>query len=139
MFGWFKKVLAWIDGPSIKDTYEELLLQEAAEKQAAEAKKTTVEVKTVAAEPLILSDTMITTVNTQPEPVVTVSVNDQITDSVTATVVVTEAKPKRAKTAKGRFKADDKATPEVNEAWQGGKAPAKKPKKPAAPKKTKTK
>lgn len=129
MFGWFKKVLAWMDGPRIRDTYEELLLQEAAEKEAAEAKKTTVEVKpTVAADVFIPSDTMIT-----------VSVNDQITDSVTATPVVTEAKPKRAKTTKGKFKADDKATPEVNEAWVSGKAPPKKAKKPAAPKKTKTK
>lgn len=32
----------------------------------------------------------------------------------------------RAKDAKGRFKADDPATPEVNEAWVSGKAPTKK-------------
>ena len=30
--------------------------------------------------------------------------------------------PKRAR-VKGRFKADDKSTPDVNEAWEGGKAP----------------
>ena len=30
--------------------------------------------------------------------------------------------PKRAR-EKGRFKADDKSTPYVNEAWEGGKAP----------------
>ena len=34
----------------------------------------------------------------------------------------TPAKPKRAR-AKGRYKADDKSTPDVNEAWEGGKAP----------------
>jgi hypothetical protein len=35
-------------------------------------------------------------------------------------------KPKRAKTKKGKFIADDKSTLDVNEAWVGGKAPAKK-------------
>lgn len=54
-------------------------------------------------------------------------VEDQITDSVTIEKTV---KPKRAKTAKGKFKADDKSTPEVNEAWEGGIAPAKKPRAP---------
>ena len=37
--------------------------------------------------------------------------------------------PKRAR-AQGKFKGDDKLTVETNEAWEGGKAPAKKPKKP---------
>jgi hypothetical protein len=39
-----------------------------------------------------------------------------------------EPKPKRART-KGRYKADDKSTPNVNEAWVGGKAPKRKRKK----------
>ena len=34
-------------------------------------------------------------------------------------------KPKRTRTTKGKFKADDKATPEVNEAWTTGKSPTK--------------
>ncbi len=46
-----------------------------------------------------------------------------------------EVKPKRARTKKGTLKADDPSTPEVNEAWEGGKAPKKKAKKKAAPKK----
>jgi hypothetical protein len=33
---------------------------------------------------------------------------------------------KRARTAKGQLKADDPSTPDVNEAWVGGKAPRKK-------------
>ena len=37
-----------------------------------------------------------------------------------------EEKPKRARGKKGRYKADDKSTPNVNEAWVGGKAPKKK-------------
>ena len=39
-----------------------------------------------------------------------------------------EPKPKRART-KGRYKADDKSTKEINEAWVGGKAPKKRKKK----------
>ncbi len=34
--------------------------------------------------------------------------------------------PVRARNDVGRLVADDKATPEVNEAWVGGKAPKKK-------------
>ena len=36
---------------------------------------------------------------------------------------------KRARTKKGTYKADDKSTPNINEAWEGGKAPKRKPKK----------
>ena len=35
-------------------------------------------------------------------------------------------KPKRARTKKGKYKADDKSTPNINEAWVGGKSPKKK-------------
>ena len=38
-------------------------------------------------------------------------------------------KPKRAKGKRGRYKADDKSTKDINEAWEGGKAPKKKKKK----------
>ena len=34
--------------------------------------------------------------------------------------------PKRARDKSGKLKADDKKTPNVNEAWVGGKAPPKK-------------
>ena len=40
--------------------------------------------------------------------------------------MVTDIKPKRARTAKGKFRADDKLTKDFNEAWVGGKAPKKK-------------
>ena len=33
------------------------------------------------------------------------------------------AKPKRARTEKGRYRGDDKSTEFTNEAWVGGKAP----------------
>jgi hypothetical protein len=45
-----------------------------------------------------------------------------------ASEVITTAKksaPKRARNTKGRLKADDLSTPDVNEAWVGGKAPRK--------------
>ncbi len=41
----------------------------------------------------------------------------------------TQEKPKRARGKKGRYKADDPTTKDVNEAWVGGKAPKKKRKK----------
>ena len=47
---------------------------------------------------------------------------------LTGFVFGTEEKPKRART-KGRYRADDKSTPNVNEAWVGGKAPKKRRKK----------
>ena len=36
------------------------------------------------------------------------------------------AKPKRARTKKGRYQGDDKTTESYNEAWVGGKSPKKK-------------
>ncbi len=45
--------------------------------------------------------------------------------------------PERARDINGRLVGDDKSTPTINEAWGGGKAPAKKKAaaKKAAPKK----
>lgn len=42
----------------------------------------------------------------------------------------------RAKNSRGRFVADDPSTPDVNEAWVGGKAPPKKRKKKSDSKKS---
>tara|TARA_R110002094_G_scaffold18743_3_gene30269 strand:- start:2739 stop:3089 length:351 start_codon:yes stop_codon:yes gene_type:complete len=44
------------------------------------------------------------------------------------TAPVIKEVPKRARTKKGTYQADDKSTPDVNEAWTGGKAPVKKAK-----------
>ena len=41
----------------------------------------------------------------------------------------------RARGPKVRYKADDKSTPDVNEAYVDGKTPKRKPRKKAAPKK----
>ena len=40
-----------------------------------------------------------------------------------------DVEPKRARGKKGRYKADNKSTKDINEAWVGGKAPKKKKKK----------
>ena len=50
----------------------------------------------------------------------------------------TPSTPKRARTNKGKFVADDPKTPQ-NEAWVGGKAPKKKTPKKRATRKTTTK
>ena len=46
-----------------------------------------------------------------------------------------KTEPKRAR-EKGRYKADDKSTADVNEAWVGGKAPITAKQKRIAAKKT---
>ena len=50
---------------------------------------------------------------------------------------MTAVKPKRARTKKGKYKADDKSTKNVNEAWVGGKAPKKRTKRKSNAKKRK--
>tara|TARA_R100000988_G_C3988128_1_gene161062 strand:+ start:477 stop:752 length:276 start_codon:yes stop_codon:yes gene_type:complete len=49
-----------------------------------------------------------------------------------------ESKPVRTRTIKGRYVADDLSTPDVNEAWVGGKAPTKKSKPKVVRKKAKS-
>ena len=44
------------------------------------------------------------------------------------------SKPKRARNAKGQVLSDDPSTPNINEAWEDGKGPAKKTKKKKAKK-----
>ena len=55
--------------------------------------------------------------------------NFTLTDDECCKNGMMKAKPKRARTAKGKYKADNKKTKKVNEAWVGGKAPKKKRKK----------
>ena len=55
----------------------------------------------------------------------------EISDGILQMVIpndfkLTDEKPKRARTKRGRYKADDKSTPNINEAWIGGKAPTRK-------------
>ena len=50
---------------------------------------------------------------------------------------MTPVKPKRARTKKGKYKADDKLTNDINEAWVGGKAPKKRAKRKSNAKKRK--
>ena len=41
----------------------------------------------------------------------------------------TAERPMRARDVKGRYKGDDKSTPNINEAWVSGKSPKKRKKK----------
>jgi hypothetical protein len=66
----------------------------------------------------------------EPTAVITVEETVAIIDEPVVVEKPT-AKPKRAK-VNGKFVKDDPATPE-NEAWEGGVAPAKKPKAPPKP------
>ena len=53
----------------------------------------------------------------------------EIVDDVLEIIWGKEVKPKRARTKSGRYRKDNKATKDVNEAWVGGKAPKKTRKK----------
>lgn len=63
---------------------------------------------------------------------------DEKDEAVPLPEPVTPKKPRRARTQKGKFKADDPSTPDVNEAWEGGKAPKPKKKKKTTTRKKKT-
>jgi hypothetical protein len=65
-------------------------------------------------------------------------VPDDMVDTLPPDVEIVEGftKPKRSRTKDGEYKGDDKSTPKINEAWEGGKAPKAKPK--AKPKSEKT-
>ena len=53
---------------------------------------------------------------------------NELVDDIWKMVFGTERrpKPKRARTKKGRYKADDPTTKDYNEAYVGGKAPSRK-------------
>ena len=53
---------------------------------------------------------------------------NKLVDDIWEIVFGTERrpKPKRARSKDARYKGDDKTTPDINEAWVGGKAPKKR-------------
>ena len=55
--------------------------------------------------------------------------SEAILDFVSSIGQPKDEKPKRARTKSGKYRADDKTTKGINEAWVGGKAPKKKSKK----------
>tara|TARA_R110002012_G_scaffold292973_1_gene488366 strand:+ start:313 stop:540 length:228 start_codon:yes stop_codon:yes gene_type:complete len=72
------------------------------------------------------------------EPVVEKSVDVQAKSKEIADEIREKVEPPvRKRTIKGKFVADDPSTPDVNEAWVGGKAPAKKSKTKVIRKKAK--
>tara|TARA_Y100000114_G_C11617974_1_gene258272 strand:- start:283 stop:651 length:369 start_codon:yes stop_codon:yes gene_type:complete len=61
---------------------------------------------------------------------------DSPEESVEVEAEISEEAPKRARNKKGQLVGDDPDTPDVNEAWEGGKAPAKKTAKKSTKKKS---
>ena len=49
----------------------------------------------------------------------------EVIDDILELIWGYKTEPKRARNKKGKFVADDKSTPDYNEAWEGGKAPEK--------------
>lgn len=119
----FNTIKDFFSVPALKTQFEEMVLQEEVKKKEPVVADYTPTHGTHA-EPVSKQDAD-GTVTILAEPVHgkhSKPVNDQITDAVTT-------KPKRARNAKGKLKADDKSTTDVNEAWEGGVAPVKKPRK----------
>jgi hypothetical protein len=108
MFDWLKNLISTfkLSDPMIMQ-FENMMIAEEAVKQA-EARTTPVTPKV--------------------EPVKEVVVEEvvEVAPAVVEPVKETPAAPKRSRGAKGKFVADVKTTTETNEAWVGGKAPAKK-------------
>ena len=68
--------------------------------------------------------------NDTKETVVEPVVEEKVTDDTWREDTVWESKeeeeePERARDEKGQYVGDDDSTPDVNEAWTGGKAPSK--------------
>lgn len=108
MFGWLKNLISTfkLSDPMIMQ-FENMMIAEEAVKQA-EARAT----------PLI----------PEVEPVKEVAVEEvvEVAPAVVEPGAETPAAPKRSRSAEGKFVSDVKTTTETNEAWVGGKAPAKK-------------
>ena len=51
--------------------------------------------------------------------------SDESDESWREDTVWEEEESKRARDKKGQYRGDDKSTPDVNEAWESGKAPSK--------------
>ena len=52
----------------------------------------------------------------------------EVIDNILELIWGKEPEPKRSRTKRGRFVADDKSTKDYNEAWKGGKAPKRRKK-----------
>ena len=99
MFGWLKNLISTfkLSDPMIMQ-FENMMIAEEAVKQA----------------------------EARAAPLEPVKEEVAVTPAVVEPVAETPAAPKRSRNAKGKFVSDVKTTTETNEAWVGGKAPAKK-------------
>tara|TARA_R100000687_G_C6421241_1_gene151119 strand:- start:14 stop:346 length:333 start_codon:yes stop_codon:yes gene_type:complete len=100
---------------SIADTfYPDRVAARAAEKKAEDEKAVAKAVKEGEVKLKKFSEQS-TIIKEKPKPILKLNVEP--------------AKPKRARTTKGHYRRDDKATANTNEAWVGGKKPKSKKKK----------
>jgi len=65
-------------------------------------------------------------------------IRNEVSKTQTKAKAKSPSEPVRKRTIKGRYVADDLSTPDVNEAWVGGKAPTKKSKTKVIRKKAKS-
>jgi len=84
-------------------------------KETVEVKKANVNLDDVMKEAEIVLDKFAPKKDFKPVEMVITKTNQSI-----------KVTPKRARSKKGQYKKDNKATPNINEAWVGGKAPVKK-------------
>lgn len=111
----------FVGSTSLKAQYEEILLQEAlvdeadviAENERLKAEKAQAEAEAKAA--------------AEAKAKARAEAEEKARAEFEAARKAAEA-PKRARNAKGKLVGDDKSTPDVNEAWVGGKAPVSKAK-----------
>ena len=127
MFGWLKNLISTfkLSDPMIMQ-FENMMIAEEAVKQA-EARATPLEPvkEEVAVTPAVVEPVK-EVVEVTPAVVEPVKEEVAVTPAVVEPVAETPAAPKRSRNAKGKFVSDVKTTTETNEAWVGGKAPAKK-------------
>jgi hypothetical protein len=127
MFDWLKNLISTfkLSDPMIMQ-FENMMIAEEAAKQA-EARTTPVTPKVEPVKEVVVEE-VVEVVPAVVEPVKEVVVEEvvEVAPAVVEPVKETPAAPKRSRGAKGKFVADVKTTTETNEAWVGGKAPAKK-------------
>jgi hypothetical protein len=125
MFDWLKNLISTfkLSDPMIMQ-FENMMIAEEAAKQA-EARTTPVTPKVEPVKEVVVEE-VVEVVEVAPAVVEPVKEVVEVAPAVVEPVKETSAAPKRSRGAKGKFVADVKTTTETNEAWVGGKAPAKK-------------
>ena len=106
--------------PPLIAQFEQMLVEDEARK-VQEPAAAPLEPEVVAEAPVVATPEVVA------EPVVEAPAVQPVAEALAVVApIAASVTPKRTKSAKGKFVADDKSTPDVNEAFVGGKAPTKK-------------